>query len=261
MTTTPLQPDDEAPLDAATLERLLSSMGPEMVLAGGQALAFWMDRFGVDAAGAIVSNDGDLIGSLAQARALAQALHARLKEPAPTALTALVAQLRLPAPNGKERNIDVLHQLFTTEGLRKSGVFTRRARADSVLVGGDDGQRFRVMDPFDVLEARVHNAVGLAGSKGPHVITQARWAIEVARAALEAVAARDAQDDRLGARLQRLHHLAHSAVGRRLLAEHGLDVLDAVEPAKLYRLSPRHQPQLERLRIAKWKRRVPSEDR
>lgn len=258
MNTTPLQPDDEVALDAATLDRLLSNMGDDMVLVGGQALAFWMDWYGVDAGGAVVSNDGDLIGSMSEARALARQLHARLLEPAPTALTSLVAQLRLPVAGGKERNIDVLHLLFTTEGLRKSNVFTLRVKADSVVVESDDGRRFRVMDPFDVLEARVHNAVGLASSKGPHVVTQARWAIEVARGALRHLASQTDPEGRLGGRLQRLYKLAHSAVGRRLFAEHGLDVLDAVEPAELYRLSPAHQPQLERLRIAKWKRQPPS---
>jgi hypothetical protein len=62
MPTSPRLPDDEAPFDLETLDRFLSSMGPEMVLVGGQALAFWMQRFGIDSEQATVSNDGDVLG-------------------------------------------------------------------------------------------------------------------------------------------------------------------------------------------------------
>ena len=40
MTTQPLLAPDEAPLDDATVDLLLSHMGTGMVLVGGQALAF-----------------------------------------------------------------------------------------------------------------------------------------------------------------------------------------------------------------------------
>lgn len=126
MATKPSLPNDEQPLDAATIDLLLSNIGTDMILVGGQALAFWMDRFGVDADGAAISNDGDALGELATARALAAAISARLVVPRKTARTSVVAQLRLPAAGGKERNIDVLHLLYTISGLRKSSDFTRQ---------------------------------------------------------------------------------------------------------------------------------------
>lgn len=64
MGTQPALPDDEEPLDAKTLDAFLSSMGTDMVLVGGQALGFWMERFAIPYKGAVISNDGDALGSI-----------------------------------------------------------------------------------------------------------------------------------------------------------------------------------------------------
>ena len=66
---------------------------------------------------------------------IAAQLEARLLEPR-NERTALVAQLRIPAPGGKVANIDVLHLLYTVSGLRKSSAFTKRVVQDSVEVEG-----------------------------------------------------------------------------------------------------------------------------
>ena len=47
MTTRPKLPDDESAFDRDTVDRMLSALGPDAVLVGGQALTFWMDRFGL----------------------------------------------------------------------------------------------------------------------------------------------------------------------------------------------------------------------
>ena len=238
MATTPSLPADEEPLDARTVERLLSSMGTDMILVGGQALAFWMDRFGIDPRGAAISNDGDALGELTAARALAAALKARLVVPPKTARTSIVAQLRLQAAGGMERNIDVLHLLYTISGLRKSSDFTRQVVRDSIQVEWRRGKFIRVMDPFDMLESRAQNAVGLYEDKGPHVLTQLRWAIEVAQAALLRLAADPASPGRLGSKVQRLFALARSQVGRRLWTEHGIDLLGAIDVDALSTAAP-----------------------
>ena len=239
MATTPSLPADEEPLDARTVERLLSSMGTDMIRVGGQAWAFWMDRFGIDPRGAAISNDGDALGELTAARALAAALKARLVVPPKTARTSIVAQLRLQAAGGMERNIDVLHLLYTISGLRKSSDFTRQVVRDSVQVEWRRGKFIRVMDPFDMLESRAQNAVGLYEDKGPHVLTQLRWAIEVAQAALLRLAADPASPGRLGSKVQRLFALARSQVGRRLWTEHGIDLLGAIDVDALSTAAPR----------------------
>lgn len=256
MATRPVLPSPEAPLDGATIDRFLSNMGTEMVLVGGQALGFWMSRFGIEPDGVAISNDGEALGKVAHAIELAQALKARIELPEKTSRTAIVAQLRLPGADGKVRNIDVLHLLYTVAGLKKSSAFTRRVIDDSVEVEWRPGRFIRVMDPFDVLESRAQNAVGLLDEKGPHVLTQAAWAVDVARAALLRLAAHPGSSDRLGTRIQRVYTLARSQVGRRLLSEHGIELLDAVDLDALRPIAPLHAQQLDAVQKAMAARRI-----
>lgn len=120
--TKPQLPSDEAPLSGEDVAHMLGAMPPQMVLVGGQALAFWMDYYRVrPGAGAEITSDGDVLGTLEDARLLARRLGGKLRVPPPRALTALVAQVRLPLPSDAlERNIDVLHKLYDLGGLRKS---------------------------------------------------------------------------------------------------------------------------------------------
>lgn len=255
MATQPELPAGEEPLDEDTVDLLLSNMGTDMVLVGGQALAFWMSRFDIKADGVAISNDGDALGVVARAHDLAQALKARLELPEKTSRTSIVAQLRLPAPGGKERNIDVLHKLYTIAGLKKSSSFTRRVIKDSVQAEWRPGRFIKVMDPFDVLESRAQNAVGLLAEKGPHVLTQARWAVQVAREALWRTAIHPAPQDRLGGKLQRVYTLARSQVGKRLLAEHQIELLDAIDVDALRAVAPLQAQQLNTAEKAKAARR------
>ena len=45
--TKPVVPVDALPVDGVVLSRILKLVSPEMILVGGQALAFWMLRFGI----------------------------------------------------------------------------------------------------------------------------------------------------------------------------------------------------------------------
>lgn len=255
MPTKPVSPAGESPLDKETVDLFLSNMGTDMVLVGGQALGFWMSRFNIDPHGGVaISNDGDALGNVARAVNLAQAIKARIALPDKTSRTAIVAQLRLPAPDGTERNIDILHQLYTIAGLKKSSVFTRHVIEDSVEVEWRRGHSIRVMDPFDVLESRAQNAVGLVDDKGLHVLTQARWAIDVAREALLRLAKDPDSKQRLGSKLQRIYTLARSQVGRRLLKEHEIELLDAVDIPRLRKLAPQQSLQLDALEKTRGRR-------
>ena len=255
MATKPFLALDEAPLDEETVDLFLSNMGTDMVLVGGQALAFWMSRFGIEQDGVAISNDGDALGKVARAVSLARAMKARVVLPEMTSRTAIVAQLRLPAPDGKERSIDVLHMLYTVAGLKKSSTFTKRVIEDSVEVEWRPGRFIRVMDPFDVLESRAQNAVGLFDEKGSHVVTQTTWAIEVAREALRRIAADPKSNDRLGNKIQAIYTLARSAVGKRLLAEHQIELLDAIDVDVLRAASPEHERKLNAVAKAQVARR------
>lgn len=251
MATRPLQSADLAPLDSALLNRFLAELREDMVLVGGQALSFWLLRYDLLPDGATVTHDGDAIGRLEQAEAIAHALSATLLPSAKSQRTALVAQIRVPTASGRPANIDILHQLYATGGLRACVRFTEQVRRNSVLLEWRPGGFIRVMDPFDLLESRVHNAAGLVKSKGEHVITQAVWAVDVARRALLRLARADvgelSRPARLGQRLQWLYRFAHSQAGRCVLRDHGIEVLDAVDQPALREISGAHVRQLDRI--------------
>jgi hypothetical protein len=261
MGTAPLLPADEVALDDATVDQLIANLDPSMILVGGQALAFWMDWYGMKVTRQQISSDGDVLGSLKAARALAKQLQGTIRPVRNSAMTSLVAQVRVPRPGGKVANVDVLHKLFTVNGLKKSTEFTKRVIARSVQVKWSEGIVFRVMHPLDILESRVHNAAGLLEDKGPHVLTQAKWAIKVAKAAVlkmakDAALSQHAQapERRLGAAMKAIHGLAHSRAGRTLQKQHGIEVLDAIDTEALVKISPAHARQLDAVAQAKLRR-------
>jgi hypothetical protein len=249
-TTQPRLPDGDAPLDRTSLDTLLRSFGDGTVLVGGQALAFWMDRYGIEPEGAVVTNDGDVLGTADDAERIAKALRAALVRPTERALTSLVAQIRIPVADGRLRNVDLLHLLYTVGGPRKSREFTEAVVRDSVLVEWKRGQCIRMMHPLHVLDSRVQNAVGLLAEKGPHVVTQAVWAIEVARAAILRVLGRPGEHDRVGAMVQQVYTLARSRAGRQLLRERGIETLKAIPIDEIIAQAPQHERQLNSVQRA-----------
>ena len=239
--TRPRLPVDEIPIDRETLTRILALAPGEMILVGGQALAFWMIRFGLGPKPgraaplpAAVSSDADFLGSIEHALALTHGLGARLIEPDKNAMTALVGQIRIKAASGLEYNVDVLHQIFDSGGLRKSIEFTRRVRKRAAQVQMEGGKTVRILHPVDVLASRIQNAAGLLDVKGPHVLTQTRWAVRVARHALEQlVQSREQHADRPGALASELFRLACSPAGRLVWARHQIEIAAAIPFAML----------------------------
>lgn len=234
--TKPVVQVDEASIDAATMDRILACTPSAMVLVGGQALAFWMGRYGVgpvvrpgQSFNARVTTDADFLGSLDHALQLSAALDARLVTPNPRQLTAIVAQIRMKAASGLEHNIDVLHQLYDIGGLRKSIDLTRRARSRASVAEITGGKTFQVLHPLDVLASRVQNAAGLVAHKGVHVLTQARWAIKVTQIAI-ARAAMDTNEagERPGALAQEVARLALGAAGRAIANDHSIETAEAI---------------------------------
>lgn len=234
--TRPLVPVDELPVDRVVLSRILRLVSPEMILVGGQALAFWMLRFGIggraESPGARLSGvttDVDFLGSLEFALDLAHALNARFVASDKRAMTALIGQVRIPAASGLAYNVDILHQIFDIGGLAKSAAFTRRARARASEVQLDDSRTIRILHPVDVLASRIQNAAGLTQAKGPHVVTQARWSVKVARRAMELLARNGGQQgDRPGALAAEIYRLAFSRAGRIVHQDHGIEVADSI---------------------------------
>lgn len=244
----------EASMPRQEIERLLRAMSAETVLVGGQALAFWMSRYGLvraDGEDYAVTRDADLLGSLADARHLAQLLHGRLVVPRKNVRTSIVAQVRLPvAGSTLEYNVDILHKLYDIGGLRKSSEFTRRAIARAAVVSIPDDGEIKILHPMDVLASRVNNAAGLLKHKGEHVLTQVCWSIEVARHALLRVAQHPTEEERPGKLAQEIYRLACSSAGRRLFKEHDIEVFDALPIDELLRLDPGFGTQAATMRRA-----------
>ena len=234
--TKPVVPVDESPVSREMVSFILSRAPEPMVLVGGQALAFWMDRFSIAASSTAtsdfhskVTSDVDFLGSAKSAALMADALNGRLIRMNPRALTSLAAQVRIRAATGLEHNIDVLHLIFDAGGLRKSNDLTRKAIARAVIGELEDGHKIRILHPLDVLATRINNAAGLIRSKGPHVLTQARWAIRVAYAAIQADAlSPGAKKYRPGAMAQEVFRLSAGTAGRTVRLNHGIDAAAAI---------------------------------
>ena len=234
--TKPVIPIDQAPITPEVMGRVLTNAGTGLVLAGGQALLFWMQRYQIGPPSttgpqghAGVTCAADFLGTPAMARQLAQALGARLEEMPPDALSSLAAQIRIPAGHGLEHNIDVIYHLYAAGGLRKTIQFTKRTQRRALTAQLEEGWKIRVLHPLDVLASRIHNAADLAGAKGPHVVTQARWGIEIARAAMtNLLNSSEAGGERPGALVQEICRLALSQSGRRVFKEHGLETALAI---------------------------------
>ena len=234
--TKPLVPVDESPVNRELVSFILSRTPEPMVLAGGQALAFWMERFAIAASASTdgdfhskVTSDVDFLGTAKSAALMADAINGRLIRLDPRSLTALSAQVRVPAASGLEHNIDVLHVMYVVGGLRKSHEFTRKAKARAVVGAMEAGHKIRILHPLDVLATRINNAAGLIDSKGPHVLTQARWAIRVAYAAISANALNPGlEKNRPGAMAQEVFRLSSGSAGRAVRANHGIDAAAAI---------------------------------
>lgn len=175
---------DEAFMPPDMVQRVLDQATGDVVLIGGQALAFWMGHYGirqpVDGAPAI-SRDVDFFtahaGDESPLRRFAQAIGGHAYPTPPHGLSALVGSAIAPAGDGRIYNVDLLHKVV---GLTRSHV---RENAVEVDVGG--GRILHVLHPIDVLQSRNANLHELAEKQDEAGCLQLRLAIEVARRYLE----------------------------------------------------------------------------
>lgn len=246
--TSPKIPIGDASIESKDVERLIEAVPPGMILVGGQALSFWLSFYKIDLpTQAIVTADVDFLGSFKDAKLISQLVSGILVVPPKEARTAIVAQIRLPTSDPtKSKNIDVIHQLFMTGGLRKSVDFTKAVTRRATLVDYEKRKQFLIMHPLDVLISRVVNAAGLYEEKGPHVVTQAQWAIELIAKAL---LAGKLPTQRIGSVITEIYRLANGSAGRALYKEHGIEVMNAAPLDQLVRRYPELENQISRVKI------------
>ncbi|MGE0874822.1 MAG: hypothetical protein AB7O31_09140 [Burkholderiales bacterium] len=193
------------------------------MLVGGQALAFWVARFGIpvsDGPRVYISADADFLGLAAHVDRFSKALGGKAVYPPKRGLSALVGAVEKDA-GGRTIGVDVLHSIV---GLDADAV---RKRAITVTHPGDPSLRFSVMDPVDCLVSRFENLRRIAEKQNEVGIWQARMAIAACRAYVEELIRLD--DERKAIRIATaLFQLAGSATGLQAYAKHGLDILEAI---------------------------------
>jgi hypothetical protein len=177
--------DGEAFMPAAMVRRVFDSATPDLVLVGGQALAFWAGHYDVpepEELGPAVSRDVDFFTSdptnsaplLAFARAIGGRAHVQSME----AITALIGSAVAAGEGGGTYNVDLLHQVI---GLEPSEI---EAHAVEVPLA-DSGTRIRVMHPVHVLQSRNANLHKLMSKQNDIGCKQFALAIATTRAYLE----------------------------------------------------------------------------
>jgi hypothetical protein len=250
----------ERPPSQELLAQILELAGTEMILVGGQALAFWAAYYNVPASPLAVTRDVDFVGSRTDVERLACGLDARATFRRQRDLTMLVGQVEKELQGGGYINIDVL---FGVYGSLSTEDLTKRS-----LVAASPAGNFRIMHPLDLLQGRLENVCGLREKQDEHGIAQLHLAIAMAREFLRDItsqeADRQATNDE-GARpaslrhLRRVESLALSDAGRKVAKRYQEFVADAIDPLPLLHLKPfatKKLPQLMKLMSAEWQRQL-----
>jgi hypothetical protein len=226
----------EAVTPPATVKKLLNAGGEDLVLVGGQALAFWVDRYGVSLENPelpAISNDVDFLSRSAadteMVNKLAKIIKGRSIFPNRRALTALVGQAVLDVSDEEFINVDVVFKIVGIEG--------ETVRKRAVKIFPRTGQSaFLVMHPLDVLQSRLANLHKLRDKQNDKGRMQLALAIDVAREflrnaareaqAVETAAGRSPIQDYVSA----IEKMAIDDAGRKVAARHALYVADAIDP-------------------------------
>jgi hypothetical protein len=218
-----------APISKELLERVLALVGDQMILLGGQALAYWASYYGVPEPVAAITKDADFIGVREDVRRIAEGLKAAARFPHDRMRSSIVGRVELNISDTEYVHIDVIKQVYGAVSLDAV-----RARSYEATRGATT---FRIMHPLDVLQGRLENVHGLKEKRDEHGIEQFRLAISMVRAfVLEQGDAELADQERpiVLKHLHRIERMALSDAGRKVAKRFGVHVADAVEfPALL----------------------------
>lgn len=209
-----------------TMEALISALrvSEGAVLVGGQALAFWVDYFGLTLRSgpqAFVSREGDFLGRPDHVKRFAAAVGGHVEMAPNRGLSALHGAVVRRGRRGPEVLIDVLNSVI---GIDNDEV---RRRAVRVTHLSDPSVSFDVMDPLSCLVSRFENLRQLDAKRNDVGVWQARIALDVCRAYLEKQLAND--NERLAIRTATaVLRLAGSAAGLQAYRRYDLELLEAI---------------------------------
>jgi hypothetical protein len=213
-----------APISKELLERVLALVGNQMILVGGQALAYWASYYGIPEPVAAVSKDADFIGVREDVRRIAVGLKAAARYPHERMNTSIIGRVELDISDTEYIHIDVLNHVYGDISVKAV-----RARSYEASRGATT---FRVMHPLDVLQGRLENVHGLREKQDEHGLEQLRLAVSMVRAFLldPPDSAPASQDQRITLKhVQRIERMALSDAGRKLAKRYGVRVADALE--------------------------------
>lgn len=173
--------DEEAFMPPEMVGRVLACAPENLVLIGGQALAYWMDVYGVhDRLGLApaVSRDVDFFTPNAadaeSLRGFANAIGGKAELRSIHALSPLIGSAIAPAAEGRVYNVYLLHDVM--------GLERQKLEANAVLVELPySGKQLRVLHPLDLLASRNMNLHKLRDKQDEVGRTQLSLAIAVAR--------------------------------------------------------------------------------
>jgi hypothetical protein len=252
-----LAPSGEIHSNPELLARILELAGTDMILVGGQALAFWATYYSVPASPVAVTKDVDFLGTRADVERLAHGLGAKATFRRQRDLTLLAGQIEKELPGGDYINIDVLFRVY--------GSISTETLAKRAIVADNPAGKFRVLHPLDVLQGRLDNVHGIAEKQDEHGIAQLQLAIAMVREFLGDIASQET--DRPGSverpvtlrHVRRIEALALSDAGRKVVKRYNVHVADAIDPAPLMHIrsfSAKKLPQLLLLMSAKRRAQV-----
>ncbi|MBI3370922.1 MAG: hypothetical protein HY017_04065 [Betaproteobacteria bacterium] len=211
------------PEDAALL--IGQTRSENTVLIGGQAVAFWIRYFNIQAQLPALTDDIDYLGTRAEAKRVS----ARLK----VSHTLKIATIDDNAPNSALLSVNLkgypepvlIDYLASIIGVESKAV------QESAVVVEFQGEPLRVLHPLQLLQTKIWNLYRLDVKRTPEGIEQARLAIEVAAAFIER--ANMPQRYLLDA-IEAVGRFAPTLPARFALEQYGLDCLKAV-PASVLR--------------------------
>jgi hypothetical protein len=214
--------ETEAVVTPEEMAAMIEVCGPEGVLVGGQALAFWADHFEVPRPVPLieaVSADVDFIGGSALAQKLARALGWKAWIPALDDTTFQTGKVTLKLKDGSVKQADFLSGVA---GLTTRDVVRRAIEIEVPRLG-----RIRVMHPVDVLDSRIQNLHLLPAKRNEAGFAQGGLAVAVVAAFMREVV--QEQGERAALKLlERVAEIASEFASVRVFLLYGVDPLAAV---------------------------------
>jgi hypothetical protein len=174
----------EVALTEEEKDTILSCCGPEPLLVGGQALAFWAVWFKIETPAELgdkVTTDADFVGSSKNARALNKQLHWTMWTPSLDDSTPQTAKLTKRVDYNGVKQIDFLHSIV--------GLDTKEIRKRAVTINLPPSSKISILHPVDVLTSRLKNLQHLPEKQNEVGVAQAHLAIKIASAFLRTLLA------------------------------------------------------------------------